>query len=157
MEHVFHLDEFWNRANFQDFSLPNQLSFDLRFDQVIVLDLISQFWSKIWVLSQTVAHVVHELRNSEVNIKLLIVSSDDFQESRAECTYETSLVVFHDVLKMISYEVWLEVGQVETAIIANWELVYNIQHDLVSLFCSYELLGQCFTEFVNLKMESVER
>jgi hypothetical protein len=42
---------------------------------------------------------------------------------------------------MISYEVWLEVCQVETAIIANGELVYNIQHDLVSLSCSYELLG----------------
>ena len=92
-------------------------------------------------MSQTVAHVVHELRNSEVNIKLLVVSSDNFHESRAECSYETSLVVFHDIFKMISYEVWLEVCQVETAIIANGELVHNIQHDLVSLPCSYELLG----------------
>jgi len=42
---------------------------------------------------------------------------------------------------MISYEVWLEVCQVETAIIADGKLVNDIEHNLVSLPCSYELLG----------------
>ena len=150
MKHISYLNKFWYRTYFQYFSLFYQLFFDLSFTQVFILNLFSQLRSKFWILDQTITHIVNKLRDSEINVKLIVVWSNDLHQSRTECPDETSFVVFNHIFKVISDKIRLEVSQVKTTVVPNRKLIDNIQYDLVALSSCDELLCQCFAILVNL-------
>ena len=101
-------------------------------------------------MSEAVAHVIYELCNCQVDLKLVIIRWNNLHQSRTEGSYKTPFIVFNNISEVVSDEIGLKVGQVKTAVVAKLKLIHDVHYYFVRFSSSNELLSQSFAKSKHL-------
>jgi hypothetical protein len=84
-----------------------------------IIDLIG------FVLSQTEAHIVDKLRDTEVKFAVTF-GKEVFNQCGRKTSQETTFVICYNVFEILSDKARFEVGQVKSAVIVDGVLVNHI-------------------------------
>ena len=64
-----------------------------------------------------------------------------------EAANKATLIILHNLIKVVLEELHFEVGQIETAIVIGGELVGHIKDDFICVSTSHKCIRHAFADF----------